>query len=497
MWILERWFGSSAAASLLVAAALLTVTLSVVVPPLIRRRLRAVIVLLGLYFAFEVCAYALGQTSRAFAIIDGAASVAASIALARLLFVAVVDIAWERAGRAPLNQLVRDVLQAAIFAFAIFGALHALGVRPTSLLATGTVVTAIVGLALQETLGNLAAGAAIQVERPIELGDWVRVDKGDVIGRVVSTNWRSVTLEGDDRLHVVVPNSHFSRTPFTNFSRPGGAFRRNVNFVVPFEVPPNRVHEAALAACADTRGVLAEPPPSVVTSAFVENGVQYWLRYYIADFALRDRLGGELLTRCWYHLHRRKIELAIPPRKQFVIPMDDTARAASHESTLRDRRAAIDAIDILQPLSEAARDDLARRGRRLLFAPGETIVSAGAEGRELYVVRRGEAIARRDGEELGRLGPSAVFGELGFLTGGQRYADVVAVVETEVFEIGQDAFRDALHSEPSIAQRISEIVETRTRALASHKGRAPVAPPVATTAENGVFARVRDLFGLA
>ncbi len=494
MWILERWFGQSAAASLLVAAGVLTVALTIATPSPIRKRLRAAIALFVLYFALEVCAYALEQPSRAFVVLDGAASVVASIALARTMFVVLVDIAWERAGRAPMNQLVRDVLQAALFSFAIFGALHALGVRPVSLLATGTVLTAIVGLALQETLGNLAAGAAIQLERPIEPGDWVRMEAGDVIGRVVSTNWRSVTIEGDDRLHVVVPNSQFSRNSFINYSRPGGAFRRNVYFVVPFDVPPSRVHEAALAACGDTVGVLAEPAPSIVTAAFVDSGVQYWLRYFINDFASRDRCGGELLTRVWYHLNRRKIEIAIPIRKQFVVPMDASARAAIDESVIRDRRAAIDAIDVLQPLPESARDELARRGRRLLFAAGETILRAGAPGRELYVVRRGEVIVRRDGRELDRLGPSEVFGELALLTGNPRHADVVAAVETEVFEIGEAAFRDTLGNEPVVAERISALVTARSRALA------PQTQPVATSANNGaehgVLARVRELFGL-
>src|SRR5262249_14177533 len=66
------------------------------------------------------------------------------------------------------------------------------GVELTPFLATSAVVGAVVGLALQDTLGNLFAGIALHTEAPFRVGDWVRV--GDRDGRVEQVSWRAMRL---------------------------------------------------------------------------------------------------------------------------------------------------------------------------------------------------------------------------------------------------------------------------------------------------------------
>ncbi len=481
--------------SFVLATMLIALLATAISPPLIKRRLRTALVLCLLYAAHAALSKIVPHAGVR-QMVEAAAYLFASLAAARVFFVLLVDLAWERGGKRPINQLLRDVMQALVYALAALTALRAAGIEATSLLATGTVVTAVVGLALQDTLGNVAAGAAIQIDKPIALGDWVRLDKGDVIGRVVSTNWRSVTIQGDDRLYVVVPNNVFSRTPFTNFSRPGGSFRRNLYFTIPAEVPPNRVHESILEACADTETVLADPAPSVLTWQFTDSGIQYWLRLYIADFAARDRVQGELLTRIWFHLHRRKIPLAVPVMKNFVHEMDEEAVTAQSNEVLRDRRAAIEAVDFLGALPEEAKDDLARRGHRKLFAPRETILRSGDKGREFYIVRRGEVVVRVGEHEVARLGPGEFFGELALLTGKERHGTVVAIEETEVFEVDEKMFRDVLQSDPRIAEKISDIVGKRQAELQGQVSGQPASQTTSQSTSNEILSKIRSLFGL-
>lgn len=489
---MEQWLGPGFLFGTVVVALVATA----IAPAQIKRRLRAVVVLC-LFSALLILTFRYVPEGSGFHTpLAAVAYLLGAIAVARLGFVLVIDLGWERGGRVPLNQLLRDVLQTAAYAVSAFIALRAAGLQATSLLATGTVVTAIVGLALQETLGNLAAGVALQVDKPIALGDWVKLDKGDVIGRVVSTNWRSVTIQGDDRLHLVVPNNFLSRAPFTNFSRPGGAFRRSVYFIVPYDVPPNRVHDAVLAACNDTPDVIADPPPSLLTWSFLDHGVQYWLRFFIADFALRDKVQGELLTRIWFQLKRRKIEFAIPVRKNFVTEVDEEALAAGRAKTLADRRAAIDAVDFLAPLSEEAKEQLAERGHRRLFGRGETILRAGDKGREFYIVRRGEVAIRVGDAEIARLGPGEFFGELALLTGKERHATVTAVSEAEVFEVNEMMFKDVLQGQPKIAEEISRIVAERQAELDTRLTGQPSTEQRRRSATTEILQGIKNLFGL-
>jgi small-conductance mechanosensitive channel/CRP-like cAMP-binding protein len=492
MQAMEVWLGPG----FVLTTLLIALAATAISPPPIKRRLRIVLVLCLLAAVLIVAMRELPLQPHLQQAIAAAAYLFGALAAARTAFVLFIDIGWERAGRNPLNQLVRDVLQTIVYAVTAIVALNAAGIQPTSLIATGTVVTAIIGLSLQETLGNLAAGVALQVDQPMALGDWVRLDKGDVIGRVVSTNWRSVTIQGDDRLQIVVPNGYLSRSPFTNYSRPGGAYRRNIYFTVPYDVPPTHVHAAVLAACADTPNLLQDPPPTVLTWAFMDHGVQFWLRCFIGDFALRDRVQGELLTRIWFNLRRSKIDFAIPVRKNFVTEVDDEAIATRNAEIIADRRAALDGVDFLRPLSEHAKDMLARRGHRKVFAAGETIIRSGETGRELYVIRRGEVVIKVGSQELARLGPGDFVGELALLTGKERTANIVASDETEVFEIDEHMFKDVIQKEPKIAEEISRIVAERQAELDARVTGMPSTDHRTRSATTEILGKIRSLFGL-
>ncbi|MGZ3423155.1 MAG: cyclic nucleotide-binding domain-containing protein [Polyangiales bacterium] len=496
MKTVDAWFGTGIAPSFVFATLIVALLVTAMSPLVIKRRMRSALLLCLAYGIVVSIATLLVKGGPVRQQLEAAAYLFAALAAARVVFVVVVDIGWERAGRVPINQLLRDVLQTAAYAIAAITGLRAAGIQPTSLIATGTVVTAIVGLSLQETLGNLAAGVALQVDKPVALGDWIRLDKGDILGKVVSTNWRSVTIQGDDRCYLVVPNGYFTRNPFTNFSRPGQSYRRSIYIQVPYDVPPNRVQLAVLAACRDTAGVLEDPAPSVLTWQFQDHGIQYWIRFFIGDFAARDRVVGELGTRIWFHLKRHKIDFAVPVRKSFITEVDEEALATQAASTIADRRAAVDTVDFLRPLSDDAKDMLARRGHRKLFGTGETILRRGETGREFYVIRRGSVSIRDHEREVAQLHAGDFFGELALLTGTERHATVVAAEETEVFEIDEKIFKDVLESQPKIAEEISRIVAERQEANNSLRTGVPSTHARTDNATSEILGKIKNLFGL-
>jgi small-conductance mechanosensitive channel len=456
-------------AAVVLASAVLALALIPRTPARIARRLRTAVLLAGLA---GICHYAVPLFLPRLAGSDDLGAVAfafGALGVVRVLFVVVVDILVERSGKRPTNALVRDVGQGAIFVFIVAVALRAADLQPGSLIATGTVATAVLGLSLQDTLGNLFAGIAIQMERGVSVGDWMRLDKGDVVGRVVSMNWRAVTVRADDGSVLVVPNGALARMPFTNFTRESVASRRHLYFVLPFEVSPEQAEQAILSACRSCPSVQAEPAPSVMTWTYTERGVTYWLRYWISDFAHRDPSQSDVSTRVWYELHRRKLAPAVPVQHHFVHKMGDRARDEAQEKVFRDRRSVLDSVDFLAPLSDASKNLLATQGHRKLFAEGERILSQGDETRTFYIVRRGEVVVEVDGMEVGRLGPGEFFGELALLAGDRRTATVSATCETEVFEIDDRMFQEVLREEPEVAKRIADIVGQRQAELAALK----------------------------
>ena len=86
------------------------------------------------------------------------------------------------------------------------------------LLTTSAVGAVVVGFALQDTLGNLFAGLAIQIEKPFRVGHWIQV--GDREGQVQEITWRATKLRTKAGEFLIVPNSVISKEPVLNYSEP-------------------------------------------------------------------------------------------------------------------------------------------------------------------------------------------------------------------------------------------------------------------------------------
>ena len=70
------------------------------------------------------------------------------------------------------------------------------GFNIATVLATSAICTIVLGLALQDTLGNLFSGVALQIERPFHLGDWVEINNGSEkwVGQIQEITWRATSL---------------------------------------------------------------------------------------------------------------------------------------------------------------------------------------------------------------------------------------------------------------------------------------------------------------
>ena len=88
-------------------------------------------------------------------------------------------------------------------------------------LTTSAVGAVVIGFALQDTLGNMFAGLALQVEKPFYVGHWIKV--GDYEGLVTGITWRATQLRTKGGNAVVVPNNIISKEAIVNYSQPATA----------------------------------------------------------------------------------------------------------------------------------------------------------------------------------------------------------------------------------------------------------------------------------
>ena len=227
-----------------------------------------------------------------------------------VIFEAAAVGSWQQ--RVP--RLLRDLVRVLLVAFAaalaysfiwdreIQGALAALGV--TSI---------VVGLALQEPLGNLFSGLMLLMERPFEIGDSIEV--GDVSGTVKEINWRSAHIEALGGMIQVVPNSTLNKETISNFSRPLPVRMEMLELAFSADDPPNKVRRALLEVARTTKGVIQSPKPIAATIGYGNHAVNYRLIWRVTEDD-RWSVRNDLITRIWYMTRRHGLTHALPRERE-------------------------------------------------------------------------------------------------------------------------------------------------------------------------------------
>ena len=345
----------------------------------------------------------------------------------------------------PWPKILRDVVQGLLYFGAALVALRAVGVEPSSLLTTSALLTAVVGFSLQETLGNLFAGLALQSQETLVVGDWVRfADGADGVGQVTEINWRATHFVTNAHVQVVVPNGVLARATVRNYSRPTSVVRAETEVTLPYELSPERARSVLLGALRGADGVLAEPPPSIILGNFGDAGVHYHVRYFLHDYGRRDAIESGVRQRLFYALKRGNIDLPFPHRQLEIVgppapKLDDTIRSeAPPADRTEDIARRLTRTHVFRELDRAILRRLATDVQPMLYAPGESIIRQGEADTDLYVLETGRVevfVGADHGSNPVRatyLEPGALFGEAAFMSGGRRATTIVALTECEV-----------------------------------------------------------------
>ncbi|HEX6764408.1 MAG TPA: mechanosensitive ion channel family protein, partial [Polyangiaceae bacterium] len=371
----------------------------------------------------------------------------------------------------PWPKILRDVIQALLYFGVAMVSLRAVGVEPISLLTTSALLTAVLGFSMQETLGNLFAGLALQGQQSLNVGDWVRFADGpEGVGEVVEINWRATHFLTNNQVKIIVPNGVIARAVLRNYSRPTSLVRHDIEVLAPYDVSPERVRAVILEAIPGTPGVLAEPVPTVIVHQFSDSGVTYQVRYFIERYGDRDPIEGGVRQRILYAFRRATIDFPFPHRHLLAPGLEVAVEHLAPPGTISKPASELDArIARLEPftgLDPKALAELAKGSRLLLFSPGEAIIRQGEKGAELYGLERGEVeilvtLKANESVRVATLGRGAIFGEAALLTGGARTATIVALTECELLAVSRKAFQNAIQSNPALSEKLTQLLAGR------------------------------------
>ncbi len=442
-----------------------------------RRRVRGAVVFTALHLVLLVLTTALrawgsDDAARVVRVSARMMSVAAFVGLGGVLVFSVVLARI----RLSAPRILQDVVMAvAAITAGMFVAAES-GFNLSGVIATSAVVTAVIGFSLQDTLGNVMGGLALQLDNSVQVGEWIRV--GDLSGRVAEIRWRYTSIHTRDGETVLLPNGVLMKSQVTVLARglQPGRWRRTVTFLVDFSHQPTDVIEAVESAlrAASIPRVAESPPPDCILVELGEAQCRYAVRYWLTDALADGPTDSVVRTRVYFALARARIPLTVRATAVELTQVEARRTDARSADELERCAQALRRIEVLRALDDGEIRQLARDMRYSPFAGGEVMTRQGAEGHWLYLITEGTAAVRVnvDGgleREVARLGAGQFFGEISLMTGRPREATVVAVTDVECYRLGAEAFRRVLHAHPEKAEDFAEVLAERATALEAVK----------------------------
>ncbi|MFM7674732.1 MAG: cyclic nucleotide-binding domain-containing protein [Synechococcus sp.] len=367
------------------------------------------------------------------------------------------------------------------------------GVNLVGVITTSAVLTAVIGLAAQETLKDLFAGITLQLDPPFREGDWI--DLGDAKGTVVGLTLMNTHLIGLERARVVVPNDTVAQAILHRY-RERDPVGNRFSVGLDYALPPAQAKELMLSVLREHPRVLPDPAPQVWVSAYGDSAIAYELMVWHLDATDGSRFAvrSDLLEQLWYALQRAghsvpyPVQEIRPKRLDPGVPKPEALEVNERATLLAGHR-------LFQSLDPAQLAHLARETRCLRFGPGEVVVREGESGDTLYQIVGGELeVLKADGgpiqHPIATLGPGDVFGEMTLFTDDPRSATVRTTRECLLLEVERRDLQPLLEQDSILLERMAQLVQERRAALDQRMQQCSL------PGEMTVLQRMRQLFGV-
>lgn len=177
-----------------------------------------------------------------------------------------------------LTVFASNIMFYAIMAFVVLAALGEIGIETTSLIAVLGAAGLAVGLALQGSLTNFAAGIIIIIFKPFRVGDWIEADGHS--GYILEIELLTTTLRTLDNRTVVIPNGKLTENSLVNYSTQG-KLRLDLVVGVDYATDIDRVKALLREVVTADGRVLSEPPPTIGLLEMADSSLNFAVRPWV------------------------------------------------------------------------------------------------------------------------------------------------------------------------------------------------------------------------
>jgi len=274
----------------------------------------------------------------------------------------------------------------------------------------------VLGLALQDTLSAVFAGLSMVSTRNFKEGDWLQT--GDYEGKVVAMDWRSVTIETEQKILAVVPNSELAQSTFVVESSETMPYGEEISLFLAYDDPPEKVMAVIDAVATSIADVLSDPPHEVEVLDYTDKGIEYELMIFVADRGDAWRVRSDFLRRFWYAAKRAGLHHTGAQNLHFQT-------IETREVDFKTRYDHLSRVTALSSIGDGF-DDLAKASKIVSFGYQETMMSVGDKFDVIYIPIAGSlSIMDTNGGVAQTLTNRNFYVSRAFLT-GQRVGSICA-----------------------------------------------------------------------
>jgi small-conductance mechanosensitive channel len=228
----------------------------------------------------------------------------------------------ERAGAesAGLSTAITVVIKIVIWGSAALIIMDTLNIEITAALASLTIFSLVIGMAMQESASNLIISAQLLMDRPFEIGDKIQLgapSANPLIGVVTEIGFVSTKIKTSTEHLVIIPNKVIASDLITNFARGGpGDTPRRVNLRLDFGVgygeKPSHVKQVLRDVVEECDLVLQDPTPKILFTHMMDSSLTFRLNCWVGDYSDEWVARDIIMTNVLNRFDEENIEIPYP-----------------------------------------------------------------------------------------------------------------------------------------------------------------------------------------
>ncbi|KAA0258519.1 mechanosensitive ion channel [Deferribacter autotrophicus] len=354
-----------------------------------------------------------------------------------------------------------------------------------TILTPSAILTAIIGLSMKDTIGNLISGLIIQIEKPFDVGDWIKID--DYVGQITEINWRYTKLKTLDNIFLIIPNNNISSGNLLNYNRPEKEMRILLEIGVSYDTPPDKLKSVVKKVLLSSIHVDKSKDVNVYLKRYNDFSIDYDIAFWIKEYKFTREARDEIYSALWYEFKLAGIEIPFPIRT--IINKEPTQIESKIDKNLVSD---FKKLEIFNTLSETTIENLIRFSNIHTYPENFIIIEENEQGESMFIILDGLVEVFKDNKKLSELKSGDFFGEMSLLTGERRSATVVTKSECKIVEISRPVFKVFLEKDKKLMDAVNKIFQQRIADLKKNR----ITSKDIKEIEKNLFAKFKKLFNL-